>query len=277
MNAVQARVLKIAVLGASGRLGRLIMAEIIRRPDMELVAGVVRHDSVMLGADLGELAETSLTSIETSVSMRDAADAADLVIDVSAPQASAAFARQITERGGPPFVCGVTGLGGEEMAALEAAAQSVPVLYARNFSLGAAVTRWLAGEAARLLPAEQFDLEIVETHHRRKADAPSGTALAIGEAAAEARGLDFASQAIFERSRQGSARPVGAIGFSAIRGGGAIGEHSALFLGAFEEVEIRHRASDRFIFARGALEAGKWLTGQAPGFYGIEDVLGLAR
>ncbi|MGY6661263.1 MAG: 4-hydroxy-tetrahydrodipicolinate reductase [Glycocaulis sp.] len=277
MTTVPGKVLKIAVLGASGRLGRLIMAEIMRRPDMELVAGVVRHDSVMLGADLGELADTSLAGIETSVSMRDAADAADLVIDVSAPQASAAFARQITERGGPPFVCGVTGLGADDMAALEAAAQSVPVLYARNFSLGAAVMRWLTAEAARQLPPEQFDLEIVETHHRRKVDAPSGTALAIGEAAAQARGLELGTQAIFDRPRQGAARPVGAIGFSAIRGGGAIGEHSALFLGAFEELEIRHRANDRFIFARGAIETGKWLTGQKPGFYGIEDVLGLAR
>lgn len=277
MSAVQARVLKVAVLGASGRLGRLIMAEIIRRPDLELMAGVVRHDSVMLGADLGELAETSLTGIETSVSMRDAADVADFVVDVSSPAASAAFARQLTERGGPPFVCGVTGLGADEMAALEAASQTVPVLYARNFSLGAAVMRWLTAEAAGRLPAEQFDLEIVETHHRRKADSPSGTALAIGEAAAAARGLDLESEAIFARPRQGAARPVGAIGFSAIRGGGAVGEHSALFLGAFEELEIRHRASDRFIFARGALEAGKWLANQKPGFYGIEDVLGLAR
>ena len=197
MSAAQAKVLKVAVLGASGRLGRLIMSEVIRRPDMELTAGVVRHDSVMLGADLGELAEASLTGIETSVSMRDAADSAELVIDVSAPAASAAFARQITERGGPPFVCGVTGLNADEMAALKAASSTVPVLYARNFSLGAAVMRWLTGEAARSLPAEQFDLEIVETHHRRKADAPSGTALAIGEAAASARGLDLESDGDF--------------------------------------------------------------------------------
>ncbi|KPP82059.1 MAG: dihydrodipicolinate reductase DhpR [Oceanicaulis sp. HLUCCA04] len=273
--AAEARILKIAVLGASGRLGRLIMAEIIRRPDLELVAGVVRHDSVMLGADLGELSETALVGIETSVSMRDAADAADFVIDVSAPAASAAFARQTTERGGPPFVCGVTGLGDDDMAALRAAAQCVPVLYARNFSLGAAVMRWLTAEAARRLPAEQFDLEIVETHHRRKADAPSGTALAIGEAAASARGLDFDAHALFGRPRQDGARPVGAIGFSAVRGGGAVGEHSALFLGAFEELEVRHRANDRFVFARGAVEAGQWLTHQKPGFYGIEDVLGL--
>lgn len=276
MNAAKQTPVRIAVLGASGRLGRLIMAEAVRRPDMELVAGVVRHNSVMLGADLGELADTSLTGIEASVSLRDAADAADLVIDVSAPAASAALARQIAERGGPPFVCGVTGLEREQMAALEEAAASVPVLYARNFSLGAAVMRWLTAEAARRLAPEQFDLEIVETHHRRKADAPSGTALAIGEAAAEARGLELAGQAVFSRPRIGTSRPVGAIGFSSVRGGGSIGEHSALFLGAFEELEIRHRANDRFIFARGALEAGKWLTGQTPGLYSIEDMLGLS-
>lgn len=267
--------LKAAVIGASGRLGRLIMAELIRRPDFELVAGVVRHDSVMLGADLGELAGTSLAGRETSVSMLEAADAADVVIDVSSPVASAAFARQITERGGPPFVCGVTGLDEAQSAMLAEAAKTIPVLYARNFSLGAAVMGWLTAQAARLLPPEQFDLEIVETHHRRKADAPSGTALSVAEGAARARGLTLEDQAIFGRPRQGSTRPVGAIGFSALRGGGAVGEHSALFLGAFEELEVRHRANDRFIFARGAVEAAGWITTQQPGLYGIGDMLGL--
>ncbi len=267
--------LKAAVIGASGRLGRLIMAELIRRPDFQLTAGVVRHDSIMLGADLGELAGVSLLGIETCVSMREAADSADVIIDVSSPQASAAFARQLTERGGPPFVCGVTGLDEEQRTVLQAAARTVPVFYARNFSLGAAVMAWLTAEAARFLPPEQFDLEIVETHHRRKADAPSGTALNIGEAAARARGLDLEGHTIFNRPRTGGSRPVGAIGFSAIRGGGVVGEHSALFLGAFEEVEVRHRANDRFIFARGAVEAAGWITTQKPGFYGIEDMLGL--
>lgn len=268
---------RVAVIGASGRLGRLIMAELIRRPDFDLVAGVVRHDSVMLGADLGELADAPLMGRETSVSMIEAADAADVVIDVSSPQASAAFARQLAERGGPPLVCGVTGLDADQQAALAEAAGTVPVLYARNFSLGAAVMSWLTAEAARLLPAEQFDLEIVETHHRRKADAPSGTALNIAESAARARGLELEGHAIFGRPRQGSSRPVGDIGFSAIRGGGAVGEHSALFLGAFEELEVRHRANDRFIFARGAIGAASWIRTRPAGLYGIEDVLGLPR
>lgn len=269
--------LKVAVLGASGRLGRLIMAELVRRPDFALVAGVVRHDSVMLGADLGELAGISRTGVETSVSMVEAADRADVVIDVSSPQASAAFARQLTERGGPPLVCGVTGLDEDQRAMLEEAAKSIAVLYARNFSLGAAVMSWITAEAARLLPAEQFDLEIIETHHRRKADAPSGTALNIGEAAARARGLTLDGHAIFDRPRTGGTRPVGDIGFSAVRGGGAVGEHSARFLGAFEELEVRHRANDRFIFARGAVEAAGWVTTQKPGLYGIEDMLGLPK
>lgn len=269
--------LKAAVIGASGRLGRLIMAELIRRPDFELVAGVVRHDSIMLGADLGELAGGTLTGQETSVSMIEAADAADVVIDVSSPQASAAFARQLVERGGPPLVCGVTGLDADQQAMLSEAAKAGPVFYARNFSLGAAVMAWLTAEAARYLPAEQFDLEIVETHHRRKADAPSGTALNVGEAAARARGLTLDRHAIFDRPRTGGTRPVGDIGFSAIRGGAAVGEHSALFLGAFEEVEVRHRANDRFIFARGAVEAARWITGRKAGLYGMEDMLGLPR
>lgn len=274
---MESQATRVAVIGASGRLGRLIMGELIRRPDFTLVAGVVRHDSVMLGADLGELAGTRLIGRETSVSMIEAADIADVVIDVSSPQASTAFARQLAERGGPPFVCGVTGLDEEQKASLAEAAKVSPVLYARNFSLGAAVMSWLTAQAARLLPAEQFDLEIVETHHRRKADAPSGTALNIGEAAARARGFDLEGHAIFDRPRQGGSRPVGAIGFSAIRGGGAVGEHSALFLSSFEELEIRHRANDRFIFARGAIEAAAWLRTRPAGLYGVEDVLGLPR
>lgn len=271
--------LKIAVSGASGRLGRLILSEAIRRSDLELAAGIVSHDSVMLGADLGEIAGCGLQNLQTSVNVEAAARAADVIVDVSVPRASAGIAKKLSEMDAPPaYVCGVTGLDADQRGALEALAKTAPVLYARNFSLGAALMERLVEQAARALPPSEFDIEIVEAHHKRKADSPSGTAIAVGEAAAKGRGADFETEAIYQRPRTGGARPVGAIGFSAIRGGGVIGEHSALFLGGYEEIEIRHRANDRFIFARGAVEAAVWLNGRGPGLYSMHDVLnGLTR
>jgi 4-hydroxy-tetrahydrodipicolinate reductase len=266
--------LKIAVAGASGRLGRLILSEAIRRTDLELVAGLVSHDSVMLGADLGELAETPLQNIETTVSVEDAAAKADVIIDVSVPRATAGIARQIIELKSPPaLVCGVTGLGPAERAALDEASQRVAVLYARNFSMGATLMEKLVADAAAVLPADEFDIEILEAHHKRKADSPSGTAIALGEAAAKGRGLDFERHAMFERPRTDANRPVGTIGFAALRGGAVVGEHSAFFLGGHEEIEIRHRANDRFIFARGAIEAALWLRKKKAGLWSMHDVL----
>ena len=176
--------------------------------------------------------------------------------------------------GNRALVTGVTGLDSDQQAALEHAAEIIPVLQASNFSLGVALVERLVAQAARALTDEQFDLEIVETHHKRKADSPSGTALSLGHAAATARGVKLDDVAQYTRPRQGGHRPVGAIGFSAIRGGGIVGEHEARFLSAFEDVSISHKAYDRFIFAQGALAAARWIKGKAPGLYTMQDVLG---
>lgn len=266
--------LNIGVIGASGRMGRLIMAEAIRRADFNLVGGVVSHDSVQLGADLGELAGLPYIGIETVVSLEEGTRGADVVIDVSKANVSPAMVRRLAANGGPAYICGVTGLDSGGKTALREAALTIPVLHARNFSLGVSVMERLVAEAAKVLRDQHYDIEISETHHRYKADAPSGTALALGEAAANARDTHLEHVARMGVERQSEARPAGTIGFASQRGGNVIGEHDVRFLGAFEEIRICHRAFDRLVFAKGALDAALWLKDQPTGFYTMQDVVG---
>lgn len=266
--------LNVCVAGVSGRLGRSVAHEVIRRLDTRLAGALVSADSVHRGADAGEIAGTGFLGLEAVVSLEDASAGADVVIDASLPDFTAAMAGRLAMAGGPGLVTGVTGLSNEQQKAVEAAARTIPVLQASNFSLGVAVMERLIADAARLLPADEFDLEIVETHHRRKADAPSGTALMLGRAAARARGEALDNRAVFARPRTEGARHVGEIGFSAVRGGGVTGEHEARFLAAFEEITLTHRAFDRYIFARGAVEAALWLKGRPAGLYSMQDLLG---
>ena len=198
-----------------------------------------------------------------------------MVIDVSTARVAPAIAQRLGETGGKALVCGVTGLDEAGKAALNTAARTIPVLHARNFSLGVTVLEALVEHAAGALKSDQYDLEIHETHHRFKADAPSGTAMMLGEAGARGRGDNLDEVARFDYARQDARRPDGQIGFSVNRGGGVVGEHAARFLGAFEEIELSHRAHDRFVFARGAVEAALWLSRQGPGTYSMRDVLDL--
>ncbi len=266
--------LKICIAGVSGRLGRSIAHEVIRRLDTTLSGALVSAGSVHRGADAGEIAGRGYIGLEAGVSLEDCCAGADMVIDASQPAFTAAMVERLAAAGGPGLVTGVTGLTAQQQQGVEAAARTIPVLQASNFSLGVAVLERLAAEAARLLPEGEFDLEIVETHHRAKPDAPSGTALSLGRAAARARGVDFDTAAAFSRPRTGGARPAGEIGFAAIRGGGVVGEHEARFLAAFEEISVTHRAFDRFIFARGAVAAALWLKDRPAGLYSMQDVLG---
>ncbi len=180
-----------------------------------------------------------------------------------------------TARGGPALVIGSTGFSDAEIARVEAAAARIPILRAGNFSLGVNMLMGMVAQAARALPAESYDIEIFEAHHRRKVDAPSGTALMLGEAAAEGRGVGLAQMA--RRTRDGitGARPVGEIGFSVMRGGGIVGEHSVSFIAEDEILTFSHSARDRGLFARGAVEAAIWLAGKPAGAYDMQDVLGL--
>ena len=251
--------LKIAVAGALGRMGRAVAAAVQADPQLRLAA---RFDRPGAGDPAAEL-----------VSQADALAAADVVIDFSTAAASTALAETCAARGGPALVIGSTGFDEAELARIAQAAQRVPILRAGNFSLGVNMLMGLVAQAARALPAD-YDIEVFEAHHRRKVDAPSGTALMLGEAAASGRGVELGKVA--RRARDGitGARPPGEIGFSVLRGGGIVGEHSVIFAAEEEILTLSHSARDRGLFARGALAAARWVAGKPPGEYDMQDVLG---
>lgn len=238
--------IRVAVNGAAGRMGRALQHWLHGDPRFELAA-----------------------CVNASGQWRDAPKL-DVVIDFSAPAGfDAALAHCRKHR--IAFVSGTTGLGAAQAVAVDEGAREIPLLHAANFSLGIAVLTRALREAAAALPG--WDLDILEAHHARKVDAPSGTALALGRAAATARGHAFESIAVLSREGEVGARPAGSIGFAAIRAGDIVGEHTAILATAGERLELCHRASDRSIFARGALAAAAWLAGQEAGRYTIDDVL----
>ena len=266
--------MRIGVLGCAGRMGRAVLAEVLAADDLVLAGGVEPAGHPAIGQDLGSLAGTDPVGL---VAQRDAPAlirAADVVIEFSTPAATLGHAESAAAVG-IPHVIGTTGLSSAEAAALRAAAQAIPVVWAANMSLGINLLQGLVEQAARALPADVFDIEVVEMHHRHKVDAPSGTALALGRAAAAGRAVDL--DAVAERGRDGltGARVSGRIGFAALRGGDVVGDHTVIFAGAGERLELTHRATDRRIYARGAVQAARWVPGRPPGLYGMRDVLGL--
>jgi 4-hydroxy-tetrahydrodipicolinate reductase len=264
----------IGVLGCAGRMGRAVIAEILASRDCRLAGGIEPAGHPALGQDLGVLAGTAPTGTLATSDVRALLEQADVVIEFSAPEASARHA-ELTAAAGTGHVIGTTGLSGEQAARLTAAAARAPIVWAANMSLGINLLVALAEQVARALGPEAFDVEIVEMHHRHKVDAPSGTALALGEAVARGRGVRLAEAAMRGRDGLTAERPEGAIGFAALRGGDVVGDHTVLFAGAGERLELTHRATDRRIYARGALHAARWLHGRPPGLYRMADVLGL--
>jgi 4-hydroxy-tetrahydrodipicolinate reductase len=267
-------VLRISIIGVGGRLGRTIAREVILDERYELVGGIIRSDSDHVDQDLGEIAGTPWLGKPASIRLEDALDGSDAIIDASAPQASAAIARRLRDLGGPALVCGVTGLNMAQTDELRAAGEILPVLAARNFSIGIALVEMLVSTAAAGLPLERWDAEISETHHRNKVDAPSGTALVLGESIAKARGQILDMVAERGRGEPDQPRNPGNIGFASMRGGAIVGDHEVRFLSDNEEISIGHRAFDRRVFALGALTATQWLVGQKPGLYSMRDVIG---
>jgi 4-hydroxy-tetrahydrodipicolinate reductase len=254
---------RIGVAGALGRMGRA-------------VAALARdRESVTLGPrfDRPDLAGRTVDGIGLVSAVEAIADA-DAIVDFTAPAASAALARACAEARGVALVIGSTGFSPDEDAAVAAAARAIPIVRAGNFSLGVNLLLGLVRQAAAALEPADFDIEVFEAHHRRKIDAPSGTALMLGEAAALGRGVDLAD--VSERARDGLTGPraEGAIGFSVMRGGGIVGEHSVVFAAEDEIITLSHSARDRSLFARGALAAALWASGRAPGLYDMLDVLG---
>lgn len=266
--------MRIGIAGAAGRMGRMLLAEVMATPGARLAGGSERPGHRELGQDLGVLAGTGSA---VGLPLADDAQAlfagADVVIDFSLPAAVAEHARLATATG-TALVVGVTGLGEEPLAALAQAARHVAVVRAANMSVGVNLLLGLTRRLAETLGAE-WDIEIVEMHHRHKVDAPSGTALALGEAAAAGRGVTLAEVAVRQRDGHTGARPVGAIGFATLRGGDVVGEHTVLFAAEGERIELSHRATSRAIFAKGAVRAALWTAGRPPGLYGMADVLGL--
>jgi 4-hydroxy-tetrahydrodipicolinate reductase len=267
--------MKIGVLGCAGRMGRAVIGQVLAAEGCTLAGGVEQGGHPALGQDLGVLAGQGALGIAASANAAALIEAADVVIEFSAAAATAAHAALAAECG-TGHVIGTTGLSEEQEQAIRAAARRTAVMRAANMSLGVNLLLGLTEQVARALGPEAFDIEIVETHHRHKVDAPSGTALALGQAAARGRGVDLS--AVADRGRDGltGARKAGAIGFAALRGGDVVGDHIVLFAGAGERVELAHRATDRRIYARGAVTAARWLHGRPPGLYGMADVLGLA-
>lgn len=256
---------RLAINGATGRMGQALLALVKKDPRFALVAAITSAGS--------SLRDTPVYGDGSAVRYTHgwpAAGTLDVVVDFSGP-AGLAEALTYCESHGVALVTGTTGLDPTFDRRLVASAQRIPLLRAANFSLGVAVLTRLLSEAAAALP--DWDLDIIEAHHNRKEDAPSGTALALGEAAAGARGTTLRESAVYAREGRTGPRSLGTIGFAVVRGGDVVGEHEALLMGQGERIELVHRATDRSIFARGALEAARWLSGRAPGEYNLDAML----
>lgn len=256
---------RLAISGASGRMGQAMLALLRDDARFALVHAVVAPDSTQVGEPVWMGRALRYTPDWSN------APALDVIIDFSSPTGLAA-ALDHCEAHAVALVVGTTGLDSALVTRVDAAVQRIALLRAANFSLGVAVLTRLLREASAVL--RDWDLEIVEAHHGRKQDAPSGTALALGEAAASARGTTLAADAVYAREGHTGPRRAGSIGFAVVRGGDIVGEHQALLIGQGERLELAHRATDRAIFARGAIEAAHWLAHRPAGSYDIDAMLG---
>jgi 4-hydroxy-tetrahydrodipicolinate reductase len=255
-------------------MGRMLLKETLSRPDAALAGGSARPGSDIVGQDLGLLAGLKTAGL-TATGDADALFAAsDAVIDFTRAELLAHHA-ELAARHSAALVVGTTGFDETSRAALNKAAEKIPVVLAANMSVGVTLLGQLVRQVAAKLDANDFDIEIVEMHHRHKIDAPSGTALALAQAAAEGRAVGLGDVARKSRDGQIGPRPAGEIGISTVRGGDVVGDHTVIFAAEGERIELTHKASSRQIFARGAVRAALWATGRKPGLYSMLDVLGL--
>lgn len=263
---------KIVVVGAGGRMGVANIAAIVKHPDIVLHAAVDRPGSTMLGKDAGEYAGGDALGVAISDDLDAALVGADAVIDFTAPNASVALAQK-TAALGLAHIIGTTGCTEADDAAIAAAgAAGARIVKSGNFSPGMVVLANLVRQAAKAL--DDYDIEILEMHHNKKVDAPSGTALLLGEAAAAGREIALKDHSVRVRDGHTGPREVGTIGFATLRGGNVIGDHQVILAGPSERIELSHRAQDRTIFANGAIKAVLWAVRQEPGYYSMNDVLG---
>lgn len=269
------KALRIGIVGASGRMGRMLIGATVAAEGCTLAGALERAGSPAIGQDAGEVAGLGRLGIviaERPESLFDGG-AVDAVIEFSTPEATLRHAA-LSAESGIVHVIGTTGLDTAAEARLAEAALSARLVYAANMSLGVNLLLSLVEQAARRLGPD-YDIEVLEMHHRHKVDAPSGTALALGRAAASGRGVGLGSVARMQREGQIGARPAGEIGFATLRGGDVAGDHSVMLAADGELITLSHRATDRRVFARGAVRAAQWAADQPPGLYSMQDVLGL--
>jgi 4-hydroxy-tetrahydrodipicolinate reductase len=264
--------MNIAIAGASGRMGRMLIEVVLNAPDAHLCGALEAGASPALGRDAGDFLGRP-TGVLLTDACETALNDADLLIDFTRPAATLVHLEECVQRG-IGMVIGTTGFEAHERAQIAAAAQRIPIVFAPNMSVGVNATLKLLELAATILSTD-YDIEVVEAHHRHKVDAPSGTALAMGETLARTLGQQLSDVALFAREGVTGERKAGTIGFSTIRGGDIVGDHTVLFCGTGERVEITHRASSRMNYALGSLRACRYLIGRTQGLFDMQDVLGL--
>jgi 4-hydroxy-tetrahydrodipicolinate reductase len=267
--------LKVAITGAAGRMGKMLIQDLARHEDCLLVGATVNDNDPARGMDAGEIAGIGRTGVILTHQARAAFEKADVVIDFTTPSASLEHCL-LANMYNTTLVIGTTGFNDTQKQMLIDHGKRVPIVGSPNMSMGVNILIALSQYLSTILD-ERYDVEILEMHHRYKADAPSGTALALGAAAARGRGINIDEHSITSRDGQTGARPQGNIGFAALRGGDVIGDHHVIFAGDGERIEIAHKASNRHIYASGAIKAAKWVVGKEPKLYTMRDVLGLER
>lgn len=264
---------RIAITGAGGRMGKTLVEAVGLAEGATLTAAIERAGSSLVGVDIGELAGLGRLGVNIVSDIRQVVDDFDVLIDFTVPKATVDNA-QVCAQAGKKVIIGTTGCTEAELAQIHEAAKQTGVCMASNFSTGVNATFKLLNIAAGIL-GQDYDVEIVEAHHRHKVDSPSGTALSMGESVADALGCDLSDVAVHGRQGQVGARTREEIGFSAVRGGDVVGDHTVMFLADGERVEISHKASSRMSFARGAVRAAQWLAVKEEGLFDMQDVLGL--
>ncbi len=281
--------IRVVVSGAGGRMGKLLLQAVIEEDDMELAGAVERKDHPLLNRDVGELTGSAKCRILLNGDLKKVISSGDILVEFSTPQATLSHLPLAVEKN-IRIVIGTTGLNDEEKERIKESSSKIPIILSPNMSIGVNLLFKIAGEVARILGAE-YDVEIVETHHRMKKDAPSGTALRLAEVIAQARGqgtpttrppsrgrIKEAGQGlkgvvVYGRHGITGERETGAIGIHSVRGGTVSGEHTVIFAGASERVELTHRAESRQVFVRGAIEAIRFIAGASPGLYDMQDVI----
>ncbi len=267
--------LRVAVVGASGRMGQCLVKAIVEAENTELTVAVSRTESTSIGKDAGELAGLGALGVVVNDNLASETDRFDVLIDFTRPESSIRYI-DICHQAGKKIVIGTTGYSDEQKKLIAKAAKNIPVVLAPNMSVGVNLSLKLLEMTAKVM-GDYTDIEVIEAHHRHKVDAPSGTALRMGEVIADTLGRDLKDCAIYGREGNTGERERKTIGFSTIRAGDIVGEHTVMFADAGERVEITHKASSRMTFANGAIRAAIWLQDKHNGLYDMQDVLGLKK